>query len=74
MKEMTMGIESPEISKNEVVNEIRAIMQQVQAMGANDDEVSILNTLLENVMNDKLAPQAGVEKARAIRDNKQDYH
>ena len=56
------------------MQEIQSIMSQINAMGANDYEMSALQQLLTQLASGVITPAAAITAARNIRDSKQAYH
>jgi hypothetical protein len=70
-----MGFENAkEITKQESLNRINEITQEVSARGANGSEIHELLELKKLVVENKIGPEIGLKEAQQILDSKQDYH
>lgn len=67
-------INRPERSREEIMDEVRFIRQNVYLMGANDAEISDINALIELEEKGEIEPVEVLEKAKKILASKQDYH
>lgn len=63
-----------EINKDSAIAEINLILQQIATMGANDFEIPTLYGIIENIRRGVTSPEEGLEDAKRILINKQDYH
>ncbi len=65
---------SPKVTKEEALNTVRAALQEVTGMGANDYEIPALNQLISDLEEGVGDPAVIAQKARDIQFGKQDYH
>jgi len=65
---------SPKVTKEEALNTVRAALQEVTGMGANDYEIPALNKLISDLEEGVGDPAVIAQKARDIQFSKQDYH
>ena len=53
---------------------IQGIRAEVMAMGGNDTEGGSLDSIISELENHRMTPEAAVQAARAIQNSKQAYH
>ena len=61
-------------TKKNAAEYIMACITEVSQLGANDQEVSSLNELLENLDKDVISPEKARDLAQEIVDRKNSYH
>ena len=64
----------PKVTKEQALNTVRAALQEVTGMGANDYEIPALNQLISDLEDGIGDPAVIAQKARDIKFSKQDYH
>ena len=65
---------SPKVTQEEALYTVRAALQEVTGMGANDYEIPALNQLISDLEEGVGDPAVIAQKARDILFSKQDYH
>ena len=61
-------------NQTEAFATVSAIMQAVNAMGANDYEMKALERILIELQRGDVTPWEAIVQAERIKDSKQDYH
>jgi hypothetical protein len=65
---------APILTVEEAERGIRAILQEVALMGANNSEFGDFETLIEKLKTGEVEPVAAIEQAHLIKSSKMDYH
>ncbi|MCX6756224.1 MAG: hypothetical protein NTX85_02705 [Candidatus Nomurabacteria bacterium] len=63
-----------EIVRTNPMQEIRALMQQIQQEGNVDSELTAFNCILEKIKKEEITPEEGLTQAQHMIDRRQNYH
>lgn len=56
------------------ITELEGIKQEIMQSGAVDSEIIEIDKIYKEIINLKVTPEEGLEQARMIQMNRQDYH
>lgn len=74
MEKINKDNQEEPITKEEALNQIMAIRQEVYMMGANDFEFSAIDEIVKNLESEEISPQEAVSRVYKIKEGKSDYH
>ena len=71
---MNEGHEINNASKEQIVEKIMLIRQQIAIMGGNDYEIPTLDNLILRLQKGECSPADALKEAQSMLNKKQDYH
>jgi len=68
------SIENPQMSMEYAINQIQGIKQTMQQIGGVDSEDNAIDTIIQNLQNNKITPKEAVKQAQNLSANRQERY